>query len=322
MSASDELEWRRRAAQMLVLATLFWGLSFPAMKALGILQQELLPGASSWFVSASALTVRFSIAALIMLVWSIRTLHRLTALEVWQGAGLGVFAGGGLLFQMDGLAYTPASTSAFLTQCYCVLLPIIVMIRDRKRPNRMVIVCALAVVTGVAILARVDWRSLSLGRGEWETLIGSLLFTGQILWLERPMFSANRVDHCSMIMFGVIAAICLPIAVMTATTAKDWLVIYSSWAAAIYQLILIFGCTMVAFVLMNRWQRYLPSTEAGLIYCAEPVFASLFALFLPAWFARMGGIQYPNEGITWNLLVGGGFITTANILLHRWSGRE
>jgi hypothetical protein len=46
--------------------------------------------------------------------------------------------------------------------------------------------------------------------------------------------------------------------------------------------ILILLCTMVAYVVMNYWQRFLPAAEAGLIYCAEPVSASLFALFLPA----------------------------------------
>ena len=36
---------------------------------------------------------------------------------------LGIFAGTGMLFQVDGLAYTSASASTFLTQCCCLLLP-------------------------------------------------------------------------------------------------------------------------------------------------------------------------------------------------------
>jgi len=60
----------------------------------------------------------------------------------------------------------------------------------------------------------------------------------------------------------------------------------------------------------------LEATEAGLIYCAEPVFASVFALFLPAWLAALSGGFYPNETATARLLIGGGLITAANICLQ------
>ena len=57
----------------------------------------------------------------------------------------------------------------------------------------------------------------------------------------------------------------------------------------------------------------------GLIYCAEPLFASVLALFLPGWFSGWTGLDYPNEHLTTRLLIGGGFITAANVLLQsRW----
>src|SRR5438067_8485544 len=92
---------RRRAAQMLLLATIFWGVSFPTMKALGMIQERLLPEASSWFVTSLAVTIRFAAAGVLMAVWSCRTLRQITRLEIWQGLGLGFFGGVGLLFQMD-----------------------------------------------------------------------------------------------------------------------------------------------------------------------------------------------------------------------------
>ncbi|HNW40846.1 MAG TPA: hypothetical protein PKN08_02980, partial [Opitutaceae bacterium] len=54
----------------------------------------------------------------------------------------------------------------------------------------------------------------------------------------------------------------------------------------------------------------------GLIYCFEPIFASLFALALPAMLSRWCGIAYANETVTWSLLGGGALITLANALLH------
>ena len=85
--------------------------------------------------------------------------------------------------------------------------------------------------------------------------------------------------------------------------------------------ILILFCTMVAFVVMNNWQRFVSATEAGLIYCVEPVFASVFALFVPVWYARWAGVEYLNETLTLNLVLGGGLITGANLALQIWSAR-
>ncbi len=67
---------------------------------------------------------------------------------------------------------------------------------------------------------------------------------------------------------------------------------------------------------MNTWQPKISATEAGLIYCIEPVFGSIMALFLPAWFSVWAVITYPNELATWTLVVGGGLITLANLLVQ------
>ena len=75
-------------------------------------------------------------------------------------------------------------------------------------------------------------------------------------------------------------------------------------------------CTLGGYLLMNYFQPFLTATQAGLIYCLEPVFASLFALFLPGWFSSMAGIQYANEQLSLALLVGGGLITVANALMQ------
>jgi drug/metabolite transporter (DMT)-like permease len=81
-------------------------------------------------------------------------------------------------------------------------------------------------------------------------------------------------------------------------------------------MILVLLCTMIAYLMMNYWQRFLPAAEAGLIYCAEPLFASLFALFLPRWLSAWADLEYPNEVVTPHLLIGGGLITAANLLVQ------
>jgi drug/metabolite transporter (DMT)-like permease len=167
----------------------------------------------------------------------------------------------------------------------------------------------------------VDWRHFRLGRGEVETLIGSVIFTGQILWLERPLFGRNRVSHFTLVMFLTMTLIALPVSLVTMRQPADWGRAYSSPPVLALIAALVVFCTMIAFVLMNRWQPILPAPEAGLIYAAEPVFASLFALFLPAWLSRLGPIHYSNEKVTLALFVGGGLITLANVLIQLGAAR-
>ena len=117
-------------------------------------------------------------------------------------------------------------------------------------------------------------------------------------------------------MFVTMAAVGLPVAVITTRQWGDWFQAYASAPTLGFLGILVFFCTCAGYLLMNRWQRRVTATEAGLIYCLEPVFASAFALFLPAWFSTWAAIPYANETLSSSLLVGGGLITAANVLIQ------
>ena len=306
-----------RATGWLLTATVFWGLSFPLAKALAIAQRAFLPGADSWFLASMPLVFRFGVAAFVLAIVSMRTLHLLTASEVLQGLGLGVFSAGGMLLQMDGLSYTAASTSAFLTSCYCVIIPVIVALQRRRWPPPLVTVSCGLVVIGMAILAGVDWRTLHLGRGELETILASFFFAAQIFWLERPGFARNRTGHATLLMFATIAAAAVPVMVARCRVPHDIVVAATASAPILgFLLALTLFCTLATFTLMNHWQKYLEATEAGLIYCVEPVSASLCALFLPAWLGTLASVSYPNESPTLRLLLGGLLITAANVCIQ------
>jgi drug/metabolite transporter (DMT)-like permease len=305
-----------RAVRLLATATLFWGLSFPVMKSIGALQSQLLPEVSTWFTTSLVVIARFAISAIIIGIVAARTLSRLTRLEILQGAGLGFFGGIGLIFQMDGLNYTSASTSAFLTQSYCVIIPLIAALRDRHLPSLRVIVCTIIMMIGIAILTQLTPRDLHLGRGEIESLIGSLVFTGQILWLERPVFAHNHVNHFSFVMFVITALMAIPCALFTMRQPGDIARAFDSSSVIVLVIILVLFCTMTAYMMMNRWQPHVTATEAGLLYGIEPVFASVFALFLPNYISRFTGINYANERLTQHLFVGGTVIVLANVFLQ------
>lgn len=312
----DPAALRRRAVLMLLLANLFWGLSFPVIKAIALLHERLMPAASTWFSATYTLAPRFLFAAMILIAWRPRGWWRFTRGETVQGGVIGLFAAAGMLLQNDGLQFTAASTSAFLTQFYAILIPVYLAVRHGHNPGALVWTCCLLVLAGVAILGGFDWQTLRFGRGEVETLLSSFFFMGQILWLGRPGFAGNRPEKISLVMFLVQAAVFW---VAAAAGAPDGGTLAAPWSSVPWlglTAVLTVFCTVGSFSLMNAWQPRITATEAGLIYCVEPIFGSAMACFLPAWFSAWAGIDYPNESATWTLLVGGGLITAANVLLQ------
>lgn len=311
-----------QACLWLVAATALWGLSFPLIKSILLKQQQIVPSAPSAFLASLIAVIRFGVAAVIVLFFCFRTLPTLTRLEWRQGLGLAFFGGLGIILQMDGLAHTSASVSAFLTQFYCLLIPIWVACTRRALPTAAVVVSSILVLAGAAILANFDWREMKMGRGEAETLLAAVFFAGQILWLEKPEFAQNRTSHFTLVMFLGMSLLAVPVAAVYAPSAAALVNACSERSVVLMLGALILFCTLGAYGAMNLWQRYITATEAGLIYCIEPVAASAFALFLPAWLSQFAGIHYANEQITRDLLLGGGLILGANVLIQIEAARR
>jgi drug/metabolite transporter (DMT)-like permease len=306
----------RKAALLLFLATVLWATTFILTKALGDVQRERDSAASSWLISALSLVIRFGLGAGLVALWQARRLRELTRLEITQGIGLALFGGVGILLQMDGVMHTDASTCAFLTQCYCVFIPAFFVWRRREFPTVVLMVACAMVLTGIGVLANVDWRQLRIGRGEMETVASSLFFTIQILWLERKVFVNNSSGRATFVMFATTTVVLLPVLIGSGGTVARCVALYSSPASIVIIIFLAVACTVTTFGIMNEWQPHVPATEAGLIYCCEPMFTSIFALFLPGWVSRWSGIAYANEHVTARMILGGGLIMSANLLVQ------
>jgi len=308
---------RLRPLFALVCTCALWGLSFPVMKVLGLHVSARAPGISTWFVSATTVVLRFGCGAFVL---AFSGLLRPTARELKQGLALGVFSGIGMLLQMDALNFSSASTSAFLTQGYVVILPVVAALSARQAPRPKTVLCVLASATGLAILSGFDWVSLRLGRGETETLLAACSFAVQILCLDHASYRGNRARVVTTIMFACVACLLLPVSLLTMRAPSDVGILLGAPIAILLVFLLTVPCTVIAFSLMNRYQPAVSASEAGVIYGAEPLFASVLALFLPQLFAAAAGVAYANERLTLRLILGGGLVVAANVLLQvPWS---
>ena len=306
---------RQTAILMLLLANLFWGLSFPLIRSIELLNLRLVPSGGS-FETVYAIAPRCAIALVVLLALVARSGYRVRRSELKVGFVLAFAVASGTLLQSDGLRYTAASVSAFLTQLYAILIPIWIAVRSRRNPGWVVWICTALVLAGVAVLGRFDWATLRFGRGELETLASSLFFMVSILWLDKKEYADNRPGHVTLVMF---AAQFVVFGVLALATAPNSQALVAPWASPPWvglTVILATVCTIAPFTIMIRWQPKIPAIEAGLLYCTEPIFASLLALFLPARFSQWAGIAYANESATANLVLGGVLITVANALIQ------
>jgi drug/metabolite transporter (DMT)-like permease len=305
-------------ALLLILACALWGISFPIIKALDLEQSARLPDASKTFLACWLQMARFSLAALLMAPLFLH--RRPTRKELVQGSWLGFWGGTGMALQAWGLAYTEASTSAFLTQAYCVILPLVACLRTRRRPTRRIVAATSLVVLGGAILSGITPDKLQLGKGEMATLAAACIFTLQILTLENPKYADNRGMVVTFLMCVAIALIFLPISALLAPSPATLLDAGASWPAFLLILMLALICSVGAYGLMNSFQPKVTATEAGLIYTTEPIFTAGFALFLPVLLGGLAGHSYPNESLTPALATGGALILAANLLMQ-WKRR-
>ena len=314
-SSSTPVALVRQARLLLIGTTVLWGLSFPLTRGLELVQRAAVPHIPDAALAAADVALRFGFAALFLLPIYGAGLRSITGREWSQAAGLAVFALGGIYLQTLGLAWTDASITAFLTQLYSLLVPLIVSLRDGRFPTPRVLIACVMVLAGAALLSPGLLRHFVLGAGELVIVLSTFFMACQIVWVERPMYAENRAGVVTLLMFALMAAFSaagyaavggtVPFAGQLLGTPVLWTL----------TLALVLLCTVFNFLIMNAWQRRVSATEAGLIYCIEPVIAAILSAFLPGLISQMTGISYENETLSWSLLVGGFLIVGATVLV-------
>jgi len=305
----------RRARTLLIGTTVLWGLSFPLLRGLELVQRAYAPQVPDAAMACADIAIRFALAVVFLVPFYGRGLSLVTLREWSQAIGLALFAAGGLYLQTLGLAWTDASITAFLTQLYTLIVPLIVAVRDRRFPSLRVVVACVLVLVGAAMLSPGLLGHFTLGPGEVVIIMSTFFMASQIVWVERPIYAENRAGVVTLVMFAIMAAAFTVGFFTTGGTAHSAGQLFGTPAIWALTLALVLLCTVFNFLIMNEWQRCVSATEAGLIYCLEPVIATVLSSFLPGWISRLASISYANETLSWSLLIGGMLIVGATVLV-------
>jgi drug/metabolite transporter (DMT)-like permease len=249
---------RRRAEAALALNTVLWGASFVLIKA-------ALHDASALLF----LALRFSLATLALLILFGGRLRESPDApgglprRAWL---TGVLLFGGFFLQTEGLRFTTAPKSAFLTGLTTVMVPLLAALVYKNRPQASEVVGGLVATLGMGLMT-LEGPIGSIGRGDVLTLLGAIAFAGHIVTLGHfstlvsfPVLSVVQVGG---------AAVCALVMAPWAEPARI------AWQPAVVWAILITGllCTAVAFTIQAWAQRHTTSTRTALIYALEPVVA-------------------------------------------------
>lgn len=262
----------------LLVVTLVWGTTFPAMKDM----TDTL--SANWIVVS-----RFALAGLLLAPFLLRA--------AWRDLVLGVLAGVLLFFcylaQVEGLSLTSSNRNAFICGLNVLVVPLLGIALGKWPDGRI----GLALLLAVGGLFALCWEgSFTWSRGDSLALTAAFLFGLYIKVMEQ--FS-RRVER---LMTLTVAQICT-----VALLAGLWIVLREAprdtlaaadyyrqmggevWAAR-WNLLYLGVIATAAIISLQTWgQRHTSANEAAVIYAFEPASAAIFGYF---WLGEtMGPMQ-------------------------------
>ena len=220
---------------------------------------------------ADFLAVRFTVAAIAMVLLFALPLRRLGRTSLLRGLGLGVLYGVAQWLQTEGLARTSPSVSGFVTGMYVVITPILSLLIFRQRMPWSTWLAVLLATVGLGVLAL---NGFAIDAGVLLTLASAALYALHIVGLGHWSRPGDAFGMSAIQMVGI-AAVCLLITVPHGgpTLPPDG----AAWISVLYMALVAGALAM----LVQTWaQAHMPATRAAIVMTTEPVFAAGFAVLL------------------------------------------
>ncbi|HEX7896401.1 MAG TPA: DMT family transporter [Planctomycetota bacterium] len=285
----------RRATAILFATTLFWGSSFLAM-LWGL--RGLEPAVGARAAPFAFLFLRFLFALPLHAALFPGSLRALSGRTIGAGLLLSLPFNAGFILQTVALRWTTSTISAFLTSLFVVLTPVIGRAFFAERLVPATLAGGLVSLAGVWILTD---PAGGLGLGEILTLLCAVAFAFQIQ-LTNVVTRKHPPEAITFVMFASAVAVSGIALLALGIGPGDLLRGLGGPRVPATTLYTAAVCSVAAFWALNRFQRDISPTRAGVLYMLEPVVAALLA------------VAFDGEPMTPRKLAGGAVIVGGNLL--------
>ncbi|MGH9526408.1 MAG: DMT family transporter [Terriglobales bacterium] len=286
-----------KADLALLAITAIWGATF-------LIVQGALTAASPLAFNAA----RFTLAGVLLALVYHRHLRQIPA-RVWGASALlGLLLAVGFGFQTEGLEFTTAAKSAFLTGLSVVLVPFLVALLWRRRLAWSAYAGAVVALGGLYFLAFA--RSLTGGwgtvnRGDALTLLCAVAFAAQIA-AQGEFAPRHGFIRLAVLQVFFAAVFSWGAAGLLEPIRLAWSNPRLLEALAVTAVL----ATAVAFTVQSWAQQFTPASHTAVIFAAEPVFA---------WFTSLAlGV----EALLANQIVGAVLVVAAILVIELLPARR
>ncbi len=248
----------------LLSVAVLWGTSFSIAKE-----------ALQWITPVLFVVVRFLLAGAIWLVLYGHLLKKnknsFRGIIVWKGSLLGVVLGAGFVLQTAGLNLTRATMSGFLTGLVVIIVPLFVIILERKIPKATSLAGVVVCTFGLWVLSSPSGAGFNIG--DLLTIGAAACFALHLVLVQ--IFTREHDPRILTLMQPIgalLVAIPLIFVFESPSATIHWPLVWR-W--------LVLG-TMVAvtIALQLHWQRFITATRAAIIFTLVQPLSAIFAFLI------------------------------------------
>lgn len=287
------MSMRFRGIFALLIVTLVWGTTFPAMKDL-----------SSHFSAIWIVCIRFVFSGLLLSPFLLRAKYA----DYMGGALLGAVLFISFMFQLEGLTLTSANRNAFVTGLNVVIVPLLGLLVGRI-PHRRILLGILLAIAGLFALC---WEGGAWGRGDTLALTGAVFFGVYVMLMEVATRRATDLMTLTAVQVATVALCAVGWLLLFdgASSRFEWTYIQAGMQVHSANLIYLVVIGTAAIISLQTWgQRHASANEAALIYAFEPACAAVAAYF---WLAEI---------MTWRSMAGG-VLLICGIIVSQWRAAD
>lgn len=177
-----KIKIKNPATPILFLAAIIWGSAFVVVKE----SVDSIP--TNWL-----LFMRFGIAALFLSAVFWKRLKKIDEKHIMGSLWVAVTLYIAYIWQTVAIKYTSPGKNAFITAAYCVIVPFLMWLFYKRKPDKFNITAAIICIIGIGLTAVNPSELTNINKGDRLTLVCALFFALQIIAIERAVKNCDPV---------------------------------------------------------------------------------------------------------------------------------